>query len=252
MGFSGSTIQNAIYIGQQPPEWPIGPEDWERAAGEKLDPGAFDYIAGGAGGESTMAANVAAFDRWRIRPRMLTGNAERDITVDVLGTRSAAPFFLAPIGVLSIAHDEAETGVAHAAAAAGVPMILSSAATHPLEQVAETGCPRWFQLYWVSDLDVSASFVARAEESSSRSTPSPSAGARAICVEPTCRSSGARAAASSSTTRSFETSWRSRPRRTSSPLPRRCSRRSRTSASPGTTSTGSARAHGCRSWSRAS
>jgi lactate 2-monooxygenase len=164
MSFSGASVQNAIYIAQQPPEWPIGPEDWERAAEEKLDPGAFGYIAGGAGGESTLRANLAAFDGWRIRPRMLTGNVQRDISVDILGTYSPAPFLLAPVGVLSIASEEGEVGVAKAAASSRVPMIVSSAATHSLDQVAETGCPRWFQLYWVSDRDICASFVSRAEE----------------------------------------------------------------------------------------
>jgi isopentenyl diphosphate isomerase/L-lactate dehydrogenase-like FMN-dependent dehydrogenase len=163
MSFSGSLIQNAIYIAQQPPEWPIAAADWERAAEEKLDPGAFGYIAGGAGAEATMAANLDAFRRWRIRPRMLTGNAVRDISVDVLGMHSPAPFFLAPIGVLSIAHEEGEVGVAKAAAASGVPMLVSSAATHSIEQVAETNAPRWFQLYWVNDREICESFVHRAE-----------------------------------------------------------------------------------------
>jgi lactate 2-monooxygenase len=163
MSFSGASVQNAIYIAQQPPEWPVGPEDWERVAEEKLDAGAFGYIAGGAGGEATVRANLSAFERWRIRPRMLTGNARRDISVEVLGTPSPAPFFFAPLGVLSIASEEGEVGVARAAASSRVPMIVSSAATHSLEQIAETGCPRWFQLYWVSDRDICASFVARAE-----------------------------------------------------------------------------------------
>src|SRR5918911_1300747 len=126
MSFSGSLIQNAIYIAQQPPEWPVAAEDWERAAEEKLEPGPFGYIAGGAGRESTMRANLAAFDRWRLRPRMLAGNVERDISVEVLGMRSPAPFFLAPVGVLSIAHPEGEVAVARAAAATRIPMILSS------------------------------------------------------------------------------------------------------------------------------
>jgi lactate 2-monooxygenase len=163
MSFSGSLIQNAIYIAQQPPDWPVSAADWERAAEERLDPGPFGYIAGGAGSESTMRANVDAFGQWRIRPRMLTGNAVRDISVEVLGTRSPAPFFLAPIGVLSIAHEAAEVGVGQAAASSGVPMVLSSAATHSLEDVAETGAPRWFQLYWVNDREICASFVQRAE-----------------------------------------------------------------------------------------
>ena len=107
------------------------------AAEEMLEPGPFGYIAGGAGAESTMRANLEAFHRHRLRPRMLTGNTERDISVEVLGTRSPAPFFLAPIGVLSIAHPDGELAVARAAAATGVPMILSSAASHSIEEIAE-------------------------------------------------------------------------------------------------------------------
>jgi lactate 2-monooxygenase len=164
MSFSGAMIQNAIYIAQQPPEWPIAAADWERAAEDKLDPGAFGYIAGGAGAESTMRANLDAFGRWRIRPRMLTGNVVRDISVDVLGLHSTGPFFLAPIGVLSIAHNEAEVAVGEASASSGVPMLLSSAATHSIEEVAATNAPRWFQLYWVNDREICASFVRRAEE----------------------------------------------------------------------------------------
>jgi lactate 2-monooxygenase len=163
VSFSGSMIQNAIYIAQQPPEWPVSFEDWERAAEAKLDPGAFGYIAGGAGAESTMRNNLDAFQRWQIRPRMLAGNAVRDISVDVLGMHSPAPFFLAPLGVLSIAHEDAEVGVAKAAASSGVPMLLSSAATHSIEEVAVTSAPRWFQLYWVNDREICASFVQRAE-----------------------------------------------------------------------------------------
>jgi len=163
MSFSGSLIQNAIYISGQPPEWPVAAEDWERAAEEVLEPGPFGYIAGGAGSESTMSANLAAFAHWRLRPRMLTGNAVRDISVEVLGMRSPAPFFLAPIGVLSIAHEAGEVGVAQAAAASRVPMVLSSASTHSLEEIAETNAPRWFQLYWVNDREICASFVQRAE-----------------------------------------------------------------------------------------
>ena len=163
MSFSGAMIQNAIYIAQQPPDWPVSFDDWERAAAEKLDEGAFGYIAGGAGTESTMRANLEAFQRWRIRPRMLAGNAVRDISVEVLGMRSPAPFFLAPVGVLSIAHEEAEVGVGQASASSGVPMLLSSAATRSIEEVAETAAPRWFQLYWVNDREICASFVRRAE-----------------------------------------------------------------------------------------
>jgi lactate 2-monooxygenase len=164
MSFEGSQVQNAIYVSGESP-WPISPEEWEAKASETLEPGPFDYIAGGAGSESTMRANLDAFARRRLRPRMLSGNLERDISVEVLGTHSPAPFLLAPVGVLSIAHPEGELAVARAAAATGVPMVLSTAASHSLEDVAaELGdSPRWFQLYWVNDREIAMSLVRRAE-----------------------------------------------------------------------------------------
>jgi L-lactate dehydrogenase (cytochrome) len=162
--FEGSLVQNAIYIAGEA-EWPIGPEDWEAAAEAAIDPGAFGYIAGGAGGEATMRSNLEAFERRRLRPRMLAGNTERDVSVEVLDTRSAAPFFLGPVGVLSIAHEEAEIGAARGAAASGVPFVLSSAASSSIEDIATAmgNAPRWFQLYWINDREVAASFVRRAE-----------------------------------------------------------------------------------------
>jgi len=164
VSFSGALIQNAIYIAQQPPEWPVSADGWEAAAEEKLDVGAFGYIAGGAGAEETMRSNLDAFRSWRLRPRMLAGNQVRDLSVDVLGLRSPAPFLLAPVGVLSIAHPDGELAVARASYSSGVPIVLSSAATNCIEEIAETGAPRWFQLYWVNDREICASFVRRAEE----------------------------------------------------------------------------------------
>jgi lactate 2-monooxygenase len=145
----GSQVQNAIYLAGGA-EWPVGARAWEARARETLAQGPYDYVAGGAGSESTMRANRRAFQRVRVRPRMLAGTAERDLSVEVLGLRSPVPFLLAPIGVLSIVNPEAERGVARASKATGVPMILSSAASTSLEDVAaELGdAPRWFQLYW--------------------------------------------------------------------------------------------------------
>ena len=164
MTLDGSAIQNAIYIAGEC-RWPITAQAWEDAAREKLENGPFGYIAGGAGTESTMRANREAFDRRPLRPKMLSGNARRDLSVDVLGTRSPVPFFLAPIGVLSIAHADGELAVARAAASLEIPLVLSSAASHSIEEVAEAmgDAPRWFQLYWVNDREIVASFVARAE-----------------------------------------------------------------------------------------
>jgi lactate 2-monooxygenase len=160
---SGSQVQNAIYLAGGS-EWPISPEDWEARAREQLEQGPFDYVAGGAGSEATIRANREAFERRRLRPRMLTGNAERDLSIEVLGLRSPVPFLLGPVGVLSILHPEAELGVARASRATGVPMILSSAASTALEEVAaELGeAQRWFQLYWWGDRELAGSLVDRA------------------------------------------------------------------------------------------
>jgi lactate 2-monooxygenase len=164
MRFDGTQVQNEIYISGESP-WPVGADDWEARAAAQLDAGPFGYIAGGAGAEATMRANREAFERRRLRPRMLSGHTERRLGVDVLGTPSPFPFLLAPVGVLSIAHADGELAPARAAAAARVPFILSTAASHSIEEIAEAmgDAPRWFQLYWVSDREVVESLVRRAE-----------------------------------------------------------------------------------------
>src|SRR5262249_50465008 len=162
MRFDGTQVQNEIYISGESP-WPVGADEWEARAAEKLAPGPRGYIAGGAGAEATMRANREAFEQRRLRPRMLRGNTERDLSVKVLGTSSPFPFLLAPVGVLSIAHADGELAPAPAPAELGVPFVLSSAASHSIEEVAEAmgDAPRWFQLYWVSDREIVASLVDR-------------------------------------------------------------------------------------------
>jgi lactate 2-monooxygenase len=159
----GSQIQNEIYVSGKS-AWPVSFAEWEQRARYALDDGPWGYIAGGAGAEETIRANREAFERRRLRPKMLTGNATRDLSVEILGTRSPLPFLLAPVGVLSIAHPDGELAPARAAAGLGIPFILSSAASHSIEEIAEAmgDAPRWFQLYWVSDRDVCGSLVDRA------------------------------------------------------------------------------------------
>lgn len=139
----------------------------EQKAKEILPPEAYDYVAGGAGGEDTMHANLEAFRRWRIVPRMLRDVSSRDLSVELFGQRIPAPLLLAPIGVQSIIHAEAETAAARAAASLGVPFVLSTAGSRSIEQIAEAmgPAPRWFQLYWSKDAELAASMVERAERS---------------------------------------------------------------------------------------
>ena len=162
-------FQNEVYLngllGQQPTQ-PFGWRETEAAAYAAMTPGAVGYVAGGAGGEDTMAANRAAFDRWRLVPRMLRGiPAKRTHTTTVLGTTMPAPVMLAPVGVLSIVHPEAERAVAHAAGALDLTMVVSTASSTTMEDVAACApdASRWYQLYWPADQELAASFLHRAE-----------------------------------------------------------------------------------------
>ena len=143
----GPATQAEIYVGGAD-DLPLDPDEWESGAKAVLERGPFDYVAGGAGSESTMRANREAFARWRLRPAMLAGNQQRDLHVSVLGTASPAPFFLAPIGVLSAAHADGDLAVARAAATSGIPWVVSTAASKPMEAIAQAmgAAPRWYQL----------------------------------------------------------------------------------------------------------
>jgi len=150
------------------PSVPVPLDLLEQRAKETLSPRAYDYVAGGAGGEDTIRANREAFYRWRIVPRMLRDVARRDLSVELFGARFAAPILLGPVGVQEIVHDEADVASARAAASLGLPFVLSTMSSRTIEEVAQAAAkvaesPRWFQLYWGKNPDVTASMVQRAE-----------------------------------------------------------------------------------------
>ena len=147
------------------PEFPVAYEDLKEAAEAELSDEAYAYVAGGAGGEETKRENRRAIERWRIRPRMLRDLTERSLATEVLGTEFPAPVMLAPVGVQSIIHEDGELATAAAARETGVPFAHSTAASEPMERVADElgGTPGWFQLYWSADDDLTASLLARAE-----------------------------------------------------------------------------------------
>jgi lactate 2-monooxygenase len=164
----GVERQTQIYLGGVSglrPRVPVDVARLEVKAAETMAPEAFAYVAAGAGAERTLRANRAAFDRWRIVPRMLRDVAERDTSVELFGRRLHSPFLLAPIGVLELAHREADLAVARAARAEDVPIIFSNQASKSMEACAEAlgDSPRWFQLYWGRSDELVESFAARAE-----------------------------------------------------------------------------------------
>lgn len=163
----GRQRQSDIYlngISGVRPAVPTGPA-LESRARERTTPEAFAYVAGGAGAESTVAANRAALDRWRIVPRMLRDVSVRSTSVRLFGRDLASPILLAPVGALELVHPEADLAVARAAATTQVPFIFSSQASVPMEECAAAmrDEPRWFQLYWSRSNDLVRSFVTRAE-----------------------------------------------------------------------------------------
>lgn len=134
------------------------------AARAVMEPGPFWYVAGAAGSGATDRANREAFDRWRLVPRMLRDATNRSPATTVLGTSMPAPVLLAPIGVQSIIHPDGELATARVAAELGVPMIMSTASSYSIEDVAAAGGdgPRWYQLYWPNEDEVCVSILDRA------------------------------------------------------------------------------------------
>jgi lactate 2-monooxygenase len=164
----GRERQFEIYVGGARGVYPRVPVSFERlqqAARGAMSPQGYAYVAGGAGTEETMRGNRAAFERWRIVPRMLRDVSTRDTAVELLGTPLPSPFVLCPIGVLEMAHRDADVAVARAAGSEGIPFVFSNQASRPMEETARAmgDAPRWFQLYWSTANELVESLVSRAE-----------------------------------------------------------------------------------------
>src|ERR687896_1152362 len=128
---------------------PITVADFEPLARDRTDPRAWDYQAGGSGDEVSLADNRAAWDRIRLRPRVLVDVSSRDLTTSAFGVALAHPIVVAPTADHSLAHPNAERATARGSAAAAALFTLSTISSVPMEEVAAVvpGAPRWFQLY---------------------------------------------------------------------------------------------------------
>lgn len=141
-------------------EWSL--QDVEEVARGKLSQLAYDYAAGGAGGESTLRANVDAFSKWRVRPRFLVDVSKRDLSTTLLGQRYPVPFGVAPTAFHKLFHAEGEVGVARAAAARGMLHCVSTLSTTSVEDIAAANSRRWFQVYIHKDRAMTRDLVERA------------------------------------------------------------------------------------------
>jgi 4-hydroxymandelate oxidase len=139
--------------------------DFEAIARERMDPAGFDYVAGGSWDEVTLHEAAEAWRRHRFVPHVLRGISEVDLRTRFLGHESALPIAIAPMAGQLLGHPEGEAEMARGAAAAGIPMCLSTSSTMSLEDVARAApdAVRFFQLYLVGDLGYTRELVERAE-----------------------------------------------------------------------------------------
>ncbi|MGE4323693.1 MAG: alpha-hydroxy acid oxidase [Sphingobium sp.] len=149
--------------------------DYARRAEAHMPAGTWHHIQSGAGPQTTLAANCAQFDRYRLVPRMLTDMRGATTELDLFGQRHAAPILLAPVAYHRLVHPHGEAATISAATALDTTMAVSTLSSIPLEDVAHAARaaaaelgragppPLWFQLYLQADRGHSAELVRRAE-----------------------------------------------------------------------------------------
>ncbi len=143
---------------------PVNVFDYEQLAQGRMAGHLWDFFQGGSDDEVTMRECRAAFERIRLRPRVLVDVSAIDMRTEVLGTPIAMPMLIAPTAAQCVAHSEGECATAQAAGRAGTLMIASTVATRTLEEIAQAASgPLWFQLYVYPTLEVAAQLVRRAE-----------------------------------------------------------------------------------------
>lgn len=138
--------------------------DYAAGARTGMDPGVWDFIEGGAGQERTLAANPAAFDRVRLNPGVLRGAGRPGTEAMILGRTWASPVAIAPMAFHTLADPDGEVATARAAAAAGVPLVVSTFAGRTFEDIgAAASTPLWLQVYCFRDRATTRAIIERAE-----------------------------------------------------------------------------------------
>ncbi len=156
------------------PARPINLFEYQTLASQQIQPMAWDYYASGSWDEITLRDNRAAFDRYKLRPRMLVDVSQRDLSTQILGQSLPLPILIAPMAFQCLAHPEGEIATAKAAASVGSVMVLSTLATKSMEEVAsvKNQTHQWFQLYVHRDRALTRALVERAH----------AAGFQALCL----------------------------------------------------------------------
>jgi 4-hydroxymandelate oxidase len=146
---------------------PINLFEYEQLAKEHLSSMAFDYYSSGAWDEVTLRDNRDAFERVKLRPRMLVDVSDRNLSTTILGQPLSMPLLIAPMAFQCLAHPDGEIATASVAASLGVGMVLSTMATKSIEEVAAIcdnfqNTLQWFQLYIHKDKGLTRALVERA------------------------------------------------------------------------------------------
>jgi len=146
---------------------PVNVADYFERAAETVDPKLWCYFEGGAGDEVTLRANVGAYGRWRLRPRMLVDVDGVSAATTVLGTPVSMPVLVAPFAMQRLLHPEGEVATARAAAAAGTLICVSTVTNSAHDEIAEAAgsAPRWLQLYVLRDKQRTLDHIVEARES---------------------------------------------------------------------------------------
>ncbi|WP_175943588.1 alpha-hydroxy acid oxidase [Caballeronia sp. BCC1704] len=157
-------MQRRLYTGNDPRR-AHSIEELRGMAQRRVPNFCFEYVEGGAEEEATLLRNRSVFADIAFRPRSLVDVSKRDIGIDLFGRRSAAPFMIGPTGFSGLLSREGDIALASAAAAAGIPFILSNASTVPLERVvASAGGRVWMQVYMYRTRDFVAKLAERAKQ----------------------------------------------------------------------------------------
>ena len=144
---------------------PVNVADYIARATETVAPEVWCYFEGGSGDEVTLRANVAAFRRWLLRPRMLVDVSEVSTATTVLGTPMSMPLGVAPFAMQRLLDPEGECATARAAASADVLMCVSTLTTSTHGDIcAAADGPRWLQLYVLRDRQRTLEHIAEARE----------------------------------------------------------------------------------------
>ena len=149
--------------------FPFDFESIERKAFDAMPDWVYRYVSAAAGDGRTQRANVDAYSRYGIIPRMMVSPPERDLSIDLFGKKLPSPMFMSPIGLIGLCSPDfqGDLAAARSSAETGVPFTLSTFSQAPMEDViAHAGStPNFFQLYLPGDRELAASFLDRAERS---------------------------------------------------------------------------------------